>query len=73
MFLIGLVCLLYTAYYKISTKRGLFLLNPCHIALIGLLYLLNVKDNSSIWARKFHAFWSGWWIGGLAGFLFPHL
>lgn len=73
MFWIGLLCFIYTAYYKIITKRGLFLLNPCHISLLGLLYILNAKDNNSQWMRKIHALWTGWWIGGLAGFLFPHL
>jgi len=73
MFWIGLICLLCTVYYKISTKRGLFLLNPCHIAFVGLLYLLNAKDNDSILVRKVHVLWMGWWIGGLAGLLFPHI
>jgi len=73
MFWIGVTCFAYTVYYKIVTKRGLFLLNPCHISLFTLLYLLKAQDNSNLFTRRIHTLWTGWWIGGLAGFLFPHL
>ena len=73
MLCLGSACFIYTAYYKIITKRGLFLLNPCHIALLMLLFLLKARDNSTLFMRRFHSLWTGWWIGGLAGFLFPHL
>jgi hypothetical protein len=72
-FIIGLICLLLTIYYKVSTKRGLFIFNPCHISLAFLLVLLYAKDNTSLFMRKFHTAWSGWLFGALAAFVFPHL
>jgi len=44
---IGFICLLFAIYYKVSTKRGFFIFNPCHISLALLLVLLYTKDNSS--------------------------
>jgi hypothetical protein len=32
-------------YYKVATKRGLFILNPCHITLLIMLVLLRTQHN----------------------------
>ena len=44
--IVGVLCvisLIFTGYYKISTRKGLFILNPCHIALLTITIMLLAK------------------------------
>jgi hypothetical protein len=60
-------------YYKVATKRGLFILNPCHITLLMMLVLLRAEDNSSPFMRKLHSIWTAWLFGAFGALYFPHL
>ena len=72
-FWLGLASLLLTFYFKLITKRGLFILNPCHVALLFMLILLAAEDNTNIYLRRLHNAWTGWLFGAAAAFIFPHL
>jgi hypothetical protein len=72
-FWIGLVSLILAVYYKVATKRGLFILNPCHITLLIMLVLLRAEDNSRPFMRKLHAVWTAWLFGAFGALYFPHL
>jgi hypothetical protein len=72
-FWVGLLSFLFTFYYKIITKRGFFILNPCHITLIFELILLAAKDNTNVFLRRLHVAWSAWLFGAFAALILPHL
>jgi len=72
-FLIGLISLFFACYYKLAAKRGFFLLNPCHITLALMLFLLITKDNSTTFMRKMHTAWTAWLFGAFAALAIPHL
>jgi hypothetical protein len=72
-FWVGLVSWILTLYYKVVTKRGLFILNPCHVALFLMLFLLGAEDNSSIFMRRFHTAWTAWLLGPFGAITWPHL
>lgn len=69
----GLGSLLMTFYYKLVTKRGLFILNPCHVALAMQLVLLATKDNTSLFMRRMHMAWTAWLFCPFSALLLPHL
>lgn len=69
----GLGSLLMTFYYKWVTKRGLFILNPCHVALAMQLVLLAAKDNTSLFMRRLHVAWTAWLFCPFSALLLPHL
>lgn len=69
----GLLSFIFTFYFKVSTKRGFFMLNPCHVALLLMLVLLRVKDNSGVLARRLHLAWTAWLLGPFGALAWPHL
>ncbi len=72
-FWIGLASFLLTLYFKVATKRGLFILNPCHISLVLMLILLAAEDNSSLNMRRLHTAWTAWLLGPFGAIAWPHL
>jgi hypothetical protein len=68
----GLASLLMTLYFKVITRRGLFILNPCHIALAVLLVLL-ASDSSSLLMRRMHVAWTAWLFCPFSALVLPHL
>lgn len=72
-FWVGLLSFIFTFYFKVSTKRGFFMLNPCHVALLLMLVLLKIKDNSSVFARRMHLAWTAWLLGPFGALAWPHL
>jgi hypothetical protein len=72
-FWVGLGSLLMTFYYKLATKRGLFILNPCHVALAMQLVLLAAHDNTSLLMRRLYAVWTAWLFCPFSALLLPHL
>lgn len=71
-FLVGLASLMLTLHSKLATKRGLFILNPCHVALAMLLVLL-IGDNSSLAMRRLHSAWTAWLFCPFSALVLPHL
>lgn len=69
---LGFLSLAYTVYRKIVRREGMFILNPCHVALIMQLILM-LGDNSSLSMRRLHNIWNGWLFGPLGALLIPHL
>jgi hypothetical protein len=72
-FWVGLGSLLLTLYFKVVTKRGLFMLNPCHVSLVIMLVLLRAEDNSSLRMRWLHTAWTAWLLGPFGAIAWPHL
>ena len=68
---IGIIALLATAYMKISTGKGLFVLNPCHISILGVIVLCIAPSTRKM--RKIHSMWTSWLFGATLAVLIPHL
>ena len=62
---------LLTAYFKLETGKGLFMLNPCHITNLVLVYLL-ISPNSRL-NQSIHSVWCSWIFGAYLALLVPHL
>jgi hypothetical protein len=69
----GLASLLLTFYCKLATRRGFFILNPCHVALAMLLVLVAARDNTSLAMRRLHVAWIAWLFCPFSALLLPHL
>ena len=54
-----------------STKKGLFIFNPCHtnLVFVAVLMLLPTSRNSKL----IHLVWEPWIFGPIFALLFPHL
>lgn len=72
-FWLGVFSLVLTLYYKVITKRGFFILNPCHVTLLMMLILLRAEDNSNHNIRKFYTIWTAWLFGAFGALYWPHL
>ena len=68
---LGLVALSLTMYYKISSGKGLFILNPCHVAISGVIVLCVMPSTVSM--RKLHSMWTSWLFGATLAIIVPHL
>jgi len=64
---------LLTLYFKVVTKRGLFILNPCHIALTMLLVLLKTEDNTSVAMKRLKVAFNAWLFCPFCALVLPHL
>jgi hypothetical protein len=69
--IVVLLSYLLTLYYKVKTRRGLFILNPCHMSALFLVYLLFAK--STRMNRIIHGVWCSWIYGAIMALIFPHL
>lgn len=67
----SIVSLILTFYFKLITKKGLFILNPCHITLIIMTVLLFSRSTPLM--LKLHTYWTAWLFGAYLAVLIPHL
>jgi len=58
-------------YYKVSTGKGLFMLNPCHINVLIMSYLA-LKPTTQL-TKTIALCWEAWFFGPLLSLMFPHL
>ena len=69
--LTSILSLVGTAYYKFITKKGLFMLNPCHVTLLIMVLLLFSKATPIM--QKIHTYWTSWLFGAYLALMMPHL
>ena len=69
--IVSIVIVLIQFYLKMSTKKGLFIFNPCHtnLVFVAVLMLLPTSRNSKL----IHLVWEPWIFGPIFALLFPHL
>ena len=68
----SIISLIFTCYYKISTGKGLFIFNPCHVTLLGVTILLLWPENEKK-IQRFHTYWTAWLSGAMMALVVPHL
>ena len=69
--LVGIIAWFLTAYMKTMTGKGLFILNPCHMSILGVIVLCLMPTTPFM--RKVHSMWSAWTYGATLALLVPHL
>lgn len=69
--ILGIISLILTFYFKLVTRKGVFIFNPCHIALLMVVILL--LSPTSDFTRKLHTCWTSWNFGALMALFIPHL
>lgn len=67
----GAITFILTAYYKMAAGKGLFMLNPCHISLLGVIVLCVAPSTARM--HKLHTMWTSWLFGAFLALFFPHL
>lgn len=67
----GIISLFLTFYFKWITKKGIFILNPCHFSLLVVVILLFSPTNNT--TRKLHTAWTSWLFGAMLALVVPHL
>lgn len=58
-------------YYKVATRKGLFMLNPCHINVLIMSYLALRPTTRT--TKVVYLCWETWLFGPLLSLVFPHL
>uniref|UniRef100_A0A914DX56 Transmembrane protein 164 n=1 Tax=Acrobeloides nanus TaxID=290746 RepID=A0A914DX56_9BILA len=72
IFLVYLAVFIVELIYKMNTKTGIFLLQPCHVTTVLQLILLRVKENSP-WSTQFFRFQMYTMPGAIIAIIFPAL
>lgn len=67
----GIISLALTLYYKLYTRKGMFIFNPCHLSLLILVFLLFAPTTK--FTRKVHTCWTAWLFGAIMALGIPHL
>ena len=67
----AVVCYIMTFYYKVITRKGMFIFNPCHMTLIVMICLM--ISPSTPFMKKVHTFWTTWLFGAFLALFIPHL
>ena len=68
---VSVLTVLLQTFMKISSKKGLFMLNPCHINLVFVTALMLLPISRFI--KLVHLAWEPWIFGPIFALLFPHL
>lgn len=68
---VGAISLILTGYMKLATGKGMFLLNPCHVSVLGVIVLCVAPSTTLM--RKVHSMWTAWLFGATLALLVPHL
>ena len=68
---ISLITVIVQVYMKISTRKGLFIFNPCHINIIFVTVLMILPTTRN--SKLIHLAWEPWIFGPICALAFPHL
>jgi hypothetical protein len=69
--IVSIITVIVQTYMKVSTKKGLFILNPCHtnLVFVAILMILPTTKNTKL----IHLAWEPWIFGPIFALMFPHL
>lgn len=69
--ILSILTVLVQGYYKFTTRKGLFMFNPCHINVLMMSYLLLSETTTK--TKRLYVCWETWLFGPTLSLVIPHL
>lgn len=69
--ILSILTVIIQGYYKFSTRKGMFMLNPCHINVLMMSYLFLAETSTA--TKRLYVCWEAWLFGPILSLVVPHL